>query len=37
MDPREIGWGYVDCIPLSEDRDQCKALENMVINLENAA
>jgi hypothetical protein len=33
MDPREMGWGYVDCIPLAEDRDQWRALENMVIGL----
>jgi hypothetical protein len=34
MDLREIGWGGMDWIDLSQDRDQWKALVNMVINLQ---
>jgi hypothetical protein len=30
---REIGWAAVDWIELVEDRDQWRALVNMVINL----
>jgi hypothetical protein len=33
MDLREIGWGGVDWIDLAPDRDQWRALVNMVINL----
>jgi hypothetical protein len=30
---REVGWGRMDWIHLAEDRDQWRALVNMVINL----
>jgi hypothetical protein len=33
MDLREIGWGSMDWIDLAQDRDQWRALVNMVINL----
>jgi hypothetical protein len=33
MDLREIGWGVVDWINLSEDRDQWWALVNTVMYL----
>jgi hypothetical protein len=33
MDLREIGWGGMDWIDLAQNRDQWKALVNMVINL----
>jgi hypothetical protein len=33
MDLREIGWGGMDWIDLAEDRDQWRALVNMVLNL----
>jgi hypothetical protein len=33
MDLREIRWGGVDWIDLALDRDQWRALENMVMNL----
>jgi hypothetical protein len=33
MDLREIGWGGMDWIDLAEDRDQWRALVNMVMNL----
>jgi hypothetical protein len=33
MDLREIGWGGMDWIPLAQDRDQWRALVNMVMNL----
>jgi hypothetical protein len=32
MDLREIGWDGMDWIELAQDRDQWKALVNMVIN-----
>jgi hypothetical protein len=32
MDLREMGWGGMDWIDLAQDRDQWRALENMVIN-----
>jgi hypothetical protein len=32
-DLREIGWGGMDWIDLSQDRDQWRALVNMVMNL----
>jgi hypothetical protein len=32
MDLREIEWGDMDWIHLAEDRDQWRALVNMVIN-----
>jgi hypothetical protein len=33
MDVRDIGWDGVDWIDLAEDRDQWRALVNMVMNL----
>jgi hypothetical protein len=33
MDLRDIGWGGMDWIDLAQDRDQWRALVNMVINL----
>jgi hypothetical protein len=33
MDLREIGWDGMDWIDLAQDRDQWKALLNMVMNL----
>lgn len=30
---REIGWKGIDWIHLAQDRDQCRALLNMIINL----
>jgi hypothetical protein len=33
MDLREIGWGSMDWIDLAEDRDQWRAVVNMVLNL----
>jgi hypothetical protein len=33
MDLRETGWGGMDWIDVAQDRDQWKALVNMVINL----
>jgi hypothetical protein len=33
MTIREIGWGGKDWIDLAQDRDQWKALVNMVLNL----
>jgi hypothetical protein len=33
MDLREIGWESVEWIQLAQDRDQCQALVNMVMNL----
>jgi hypothetical protein len=33
MDLREIGWDDVDWIDLAQDRDQWRALLNMVMNL----
>jgi hypothetical protein len=32
MDLREIGWGGMDWIDLAQDRDQWRALVNMVMN-----
>jgi hypothetical protein len=32
-DNRETGWGGMDCIHLSQDRDQWRALVNSVMNL----
>jgi hypothetical protein len=32
MDLREIEWGGIDWIVLAQDRDQCRALVNMVMN-----
>jgi hypothetical protein len=34
MDLREIEWGDVDWIALSQDREQWRALVNMVMNLQ---
>jgi uncharacterized protein YebE (UPF0316 family) len=31
-DLREIGWGVVDWIDLTQDRDQWRALVNMITN-----
>jgi hypothetical protein len=33
LDLREIGWGGMDWIYLAQDKDQWRALMNMVINL----
>jgi hypothetical protein len=33
MDLREMGWDSVDWIDLAQDRDQCRALVNTVMNL----
>jgi hypothetical protein len=33
MDFRETGWGSVDWIQLAQDRDQWRAVVNMVMNL----
>jgi hypothetical protein len=33
MDLREIGWGDMDWIYLAEDRDQWRALENLLMDL----
>jgi hypothetical protein len=33
MDLREIGWDGRDWIDLAQDRDQCRALVNTVMNL----
>jgi hypothetical protein len=33
MDLREIGWGGMDWTGLAQDRDQWRALVNMVMNL----
>jgi hypothetical protein len=33
IDIREIGWDNMDGIDLAQDRDQCKALVNTVMNL----
>jgi hypothetical protein len=33
MDLREIGWVGMDWIDLTQDRDQWRALVNMVMNL----
>jgi hypothetical protein len=34
MDLREIGWDSMDWIDLAQDRDQWRALVNMVMNLQ---
>jgi hypothetical protein len=34
MDLREIGWGVMDWIDLAQDRDQWRALGNIVMNLQ---
>jgi hypothetical protein len=31
LDHREIGWGVMDWVNLAQDRDQCRALVNMVM------
>jgi hypothetical protein len=33
MNLREIGWGGVDWIDVAQDRDQCRALVDTVMNL----
>jgi hypothetical protein len=33
MDILETGWGGVDWINLAQNRDQCRALVNMVMNV----
>jgi hypothetical protein len=33
MDLKEIGWDVVDWIDMAHDRDQWRALVNMVLNL----
>jgi hypothetical protein len=32
MDLREIGWGGMDWIDVIQDRDQCRAIVNTVMN-----
>jgi hypothetical protein len=32
MDLREMGWGVMDWIDLAQDRDQWRALVNMIVN-----
>jgi hypothetical protein len=34
MDLREIGWGGMDCIDLAQNRDEWRALVDMVMNLQ---
>jgi hypothetical protein len=34
LDLRQIGWGGMDWIDLSQDRDQWRALVNTVMNLQ---
>jgi hypothetical protein len=34
MDIKEIGWGGMGFINLAQDRDQWRALVNMVMNLQ---
>jgi hypothetical protein len=34
MDLKEIGWEVVDWIHLAQDRIQCRAVVNMVMNLQ---
>jgi hypothetical protein len=34
MDIREIGWGGMDWIDLAQDRDQWRALVNMIMSLQ---
>jgi hypothetical protein len=33
MDLLELGWGDVDWIGLAQDRNRCRALVNLVLNL----
>jgi hypothetical protein len=33
MDVRETGWGGMDSIDVAQDRDQCRAVVNTVMNL----
>jgi hypothetical protein len=34
MNLREVGYGDMDWIDLAQDRDQCRALVNTVMNLQ---
>jgi hypothetical protein len=34
MDLREIGWDGVDWIDMAQDRDQCRALVNTVLDIQ---
>jgi hypothetical protein len=34
MDLREVGWSDVDCIHLTQDRDQWRAVLNVVMKLQ---
>jgi hypothetical protein len=34
MDPGEIGWGGINWIDLAKDKDQWRALVNIVMNLQ---
>jgi hypothetical protein len=33
MDLTEIGWDGMDWVDVAQDRDQCKALADMIMNL----
>ena len=33
MDLQKVGYGYMDCIGLAQDRDRCRMLVSAVMNL----
>jgi hypothetical protein len=33
IDLRATGWGSIDWIDLAEDRDQCRTIVNLIMNL----